>query len=130
MTKATAEASAAQANNDAANTKPAGFQFKVKKHVTVPLLKMVNNTPIYVKFESAVFLGKVVDDKKAAPHMANCINLETGEQVQIILGTVLLGNLEEAYPDESYVGKAFELVKQAPEGSRKYALYQIAEIEV
>lgn len=115
-----------------AETKPAAapFTFKVKKHVTVPLLKMVNNTPIYVKFQGEIFKGKVVDDKKEAPTMANIINLQTGEEQQIILGTVLVGNLEEEYPNAGYVGKSFELVKSAPEGARKYSLYNITEIEV
>jgi hypothetical protein len=74
--------------------------------------------------------GKVVDDKKEAPTMANIIELQTGQEMQIILGTVLVGNLTEEYPEGAYVGKSFELVKSAPEGTRKYSLYQITEIEV
>jgi hypothetical protein len=113
-----------------APAKAAPFAFKVKKHVTVPLLKIQNNQPAYVKFTGAIFTGKVVDDKKEAPQMADVINLETAQEMQIILGTVLVGNLRESYPDDAYVGKQFELVKSAPEGTRKYSLYQITEIEV
>ena len=106
------------------------LKFKTKKHVTLPLLKMENNKPIYIQFTEAIFVGKVVDDKKEPPKMANVINLETGEECQIILGTVLESNLRETYPDDSYVGKQFELVKSAPEGARKYSLFNITEIEV
>jgi hypothetical protein len=110
--------------------KAAPFAFKVKKHVTVPLLKLVNNVPVYVKFTGEIFTGKVVDDKKEAPQMANVVDLTTGQEMQIILGTVLVGNLQESYPDAGYVNKQFELVKNAPEGTRKYSLYQITEIEI
>jgi hypothetical protein len=108
----------------------ANIKFKTKKHVTLPLLKFQNNDPLYVQFTDAIFTGKVVDDKKEPPKMANVINLETGEEAQIILGAVLVSNLEDTYPNETYVGKQFMIEKSAPEGARKYSLFNITEIEV
>lgn len=106
------------------------FAFKKVKNVTLPLFKLANNEPNYLRFDEPVFVGKVVVDKKEPPTMANVTDLETGEQGQIILGSVLLENLNQHYPDNAYVGKSFEIVKHSPEGARKYSLWNVAEIEV
>jgi hypothetical protein len=102
--------------------------FKIKKHVTLPLFKL-DSTPRYLRFEGAVYIGKVVEDKKEPPHLAKVTDMETGEMGEVILGTVLLGNLNEHYPEDKYVGKIFCLTKTSPEGSRKYSLYNITEVE-
>lgn len=108
----------------------ANIQFKKVKNVTLPILKMASKTAYYLRFDTAMRLGKIVDDKKEAPTMAQVTDMETGEQYEMILGTVLRDNLNETYPADAYVGKIFEIVKTAPEGARKYSLWSIAEVEV
>jgi hypothetical protein len=114
--------------------------FKVKKLVTVPLLKTPDNgTPIYVRITSEIFDAKDTEgrtpraegtQKKQPPKLAHVVNLETGEVQQIIIGTVLGSELNDQYPDNGYVGKSFEIKKLKPAGGKSYAMYQIAEIEV
>lgn len=107
------------------------MEFDKVKSVTRMILKPEPNKPFYVEFQGAVTVGeKIKDDGKEPPHLANVLNLETGEESVIILGAVFLSELTKAYPDDAYVGKQFMVVKQAPEGVRKYSLWQITEIKV
>lgn len=62
--------------------------------------------------------------------MANVVDMSTGQLGQIIVGAVLKQELENGYPEASYVGKIFEIVKTAPEGTRKYSLWNITEVSV
>jgi len=108
------------------------MKFRKIKNITLPLLKMDAETLYYVKIIKAMYLGKAIDDKKEAATLADVINLETGETVQIICPTVLRQTLNEHYPNDSYVGKCFELVKHlvkaADTGALKYNTFNVAEI--
>lgn len=137
---------------NATAVKPAPFQFTVKKHVTLPLLKIQPEQPLYVKFEEPIFKAKpqaggrapaadIPTDfdtpaaapgsraQKAPPELAHVIDLTTGEHAQIIIGTVLGAEMRSTYPDNGYVGKAFEIVQHKVQG-KQYATYGITEIEV
>lgn len=129
-------------------------KFKIKKHVTVPLLKISDSgVPAYVKFTGEIFRAKVNEseqkkyegalasweksDKKEPspqapnpPELAHVINLETGEVAQIIISAILGSELRDGYPNGGYVGKGFEIKKSKPTGSKRYAMFQIAEVEL
>jgi hypothetical protein len=105
------------------------MKFKITNHVTLPILKF-GVEPKYLRFDAPAHVGKVVDDKKEPPTMARVTDMETGEVGEIILGLVLKENLFDAYPDDSYVGKIFRIAKNAPEGARKYALWEVLEVEL
>lgn len=114
------------------------MQFKKLKSITLPLFKFENEKPLYVRFEGKIFEadpikshdGKTPATNKKPPHLAHVVNLETGEEGQIILGTVLLENLNKHYSEGAYVGRSFEIVKHPQEGGRAYCLYSLTEIEV
>lgn len=119
---------------------PAPLKFKVKSHVTLPLLKILPEKPLYVKIEGAIFKAKEQAGarKQTAPdgtpmqqppELAHVIDLTSGEHAQIIIGTVLGTELRETYPNDAYVGKSFEIVQHKVQGKR-YATYGITEIEV
>lgn len=125
---------AAQGGTASAPADKPKFQFKVKKNVTLPLFKF-GAEPRYFQMDGAIFIGKDVNEgagktKKEPPHMCRVTDLETGEQGEIIVGAVLLGILNENYPDDSFVGKKLAIKKISPEGARKYSLWNVAEIEV
>lgn len=116
------------------------FKFTVKKHVTLPLLKIVAEKPLYVRFEEAIVKAKpqaggrtpAADSaaaKKEPPELAHVIDLTTGEHAQIIIGTVLGAELRGMYMSDSYVGKSFEIVQHKVQG-KQYATYGITEIEI
>jgi len=133
--------------------KPAAFVPKLAKILTLPLLKMKEGEPIYVKFTGPIFTGKMIKDDlaqieknkalvaagkspeavKAPPEMANVINLPTGELVQIMLGSVLKGIMTDEYPNDSYVGKGFviELTeKKRGRSGGNYNTYKVAELDL
>lgn len=105
---------------------------KVKRVVTLPLRKWKVDEPAYLRFESEIFTGKQLkgsNEELAPADLANCIDLETGEQVQIIVGAVLKSTLNDEYPNNGYVGKSFMITQSKVEGKR-YKTYRVVEIEV
>lgn len=128
-----------------ANAAAPALKFKVAKHVTLPLLKIAPEKPLYVKIVDAIFKAKPQagsraesaankpeaegSKKKQPPELAHCIDLTTGEHCQIIIGTVLGAELRETYPDNSYVGHSFQIIQHKVQG-KDYATYSITEIEV
>ena len=83
------------------------FVPKIKRHVTLPLFKMVKDKPLYVKFDTAMFEGRKIDDQKDAATLINVTDLTTGEVGQIIVPAVLKSTILENYEGESYKGKCF-----------------------
>ena len=117
--------------------KKAAFQPKIVKHVTLPTLKLTPDTPVYVKITEKLFEGKTQPAKdgepaKKAPMIFNVVNLETGEQMQLVAGTVVQREIADNYEKDSYVGKCFMITKGKQKdagGGRSYFTYNIAEIE-
>lgn len=116
------------------------FAPKVKKHITLPLLKMAKNQPYYVRFDSAIFQAKELKASRTAstespaaqrrepPMLAQVTNLETGELCQIICPTILCTELNDNYPGESYKGRCFQIEQSRVEG-KNYNLVNLTEIE-
>lgn len=115
------------------------LKFTVVKNVTLPLLKKKDDgTPVYVKIDSAIYKAKdnktgkpaEGETKKAmeAPELVQVTNLETGEQQEMIVESVLGIELRDQYPDNGYLGKCFSISKFAKTDGKRYATFQIAEI--
>lgn len=120
------------------NAAALGFVPEIARILTLPLLKMKPETgPVYIKFTAPFFVGKQIkeDDekkKKEPPIMANVVNLSTGEMVQIMLGTVLQGILNDDYPEDDYVNRAFMLQLMEQKRGRSggnYNTYKVAELK-
>lgn len=128
---------------------PHALKFKIARHVTVPLLKVPDNgTPVYVKITGEIFTAKETGEgrnrgsatpavpgqepkaKVQPPKLAHVVNLETGQVQQIIVGAILESELNDTYPNASYLNKSFEIKKHAPTGGKRYAMYAITEIEL
>lgn len=107
-------------------------KFKVVKHVTMPTFKLANDIPLFVTIDDKIFTGKKLkgEDKKEPAKIVNVTNLTTGEVGQIVLGTVLLSNLMETYPNDGYVGKSFQITKHSKVAGKEYNNYTILEIEI
>lgn len=119
-------------------TPKAGFKFKVTKHVTVPLLKVPDNgEPVYVKITGTIHKAAAIEGGRKdsegkvqePPELAQVINLETGEVMQIIFNAVLKKEIEREYPDGAYVNKSFQIRKFKMQTGKRYATFQITEIE-
>lgn len=118
-----------------APTAAPGVKFKKKKVLTRPVLKLVENEPIYVKLVGPMHLGKEMkqkegEKKKDPATLIDVINLSTGEEAQIIASAVIKSVLDELYPNQSYVGLGFSMVKQARQPGKQYNPVHIEEIEL
>lgn len=110
------------------------------KSVTRPILKMDGSKPVYFKVEGAIHLAPAMEggrkQKDAAgnelppPEIMFVTNLETGEESTIVVNKVLGSELQSVYPSDAYVGKSFAVEKIAPAGNKRYATFQISEIEL
>ena len=117
-------------------SKTAAFKPEIIKHVTMPTLKLQPDVPAYVKITDPIFEGKTQPAKegeaaKKPPMIFNVINLETGEVMQMVAGTVVQREILDNYPKDAYVGKCFMIVKGKKKGTgdRGYFTYEIAEIK-
>lgn len=144
-----AENTAAEAAGEQKAKTPA-FKPTIKKHVTLPLIKPQIGQPIYIKIIGEMYVGKDISKKSRDPSktdmapatLVNCVNLETGEESQIIVPSVLKGILEDEYcvfsgegeerklVEQDYVGRCFMLTKQPkPDDKKRYFPFTVAEIE-
>lgn len=113
------------------------FEPKTKKLLTIPLLKLSVGEPRHVKATSAMFIGKEIKSKRAnaAPAnrepatIINAINLEDGSECQVICSAVVKGVFEDNYPNDSYVGKCFTLLKLERAAGKEYNGFKVVEIE-
>jgi hypothetical protein len=140
-------------NAPQAETKETGFVPKIKKSLTLPLIKPKLDEPVYIKFVEPVKIGKQIGDKDAAI-IANVINLETGELAQYLVPAVFQGILHDEYgaprygtpkkgdPVEvlekplagqtvdAYVGCGFAVTKHPKQSGKEYHPHTIQELEL
>lgn len=134
-TKSKAAAQETQVEENAAVAAPATkLKFTVKKRVTLPLIKPKLDVPVFIKINEPVFVGKKLEsgaskDMEAAT-LANVTDLETGEEAQIIVPSVLAGIFKDEYADDAYVGLSFQLTKHPKVSGKRYHNFTVVEIEV
>lgn len=82
----------------------AKIQYKLARRITVPLAKLMPNEPMPVKFLGEPIRHVQIDNKpdkdgklKAPATVLRCINLDTGEVVDLIANIVLLSQLDREY---------------------------------
>ncbi len=110
------------------------MEFKVKKLLTVPVLKLPEGQARHIKITGVMHEGKPQKAKgdepaKAPATLVNCVNLEDGAECQIIVSAVVKSVLTEEYPGDGYVGKCFKITKQGRSAGKSYNSYDIKEIE-
>lgn len=105
-------------------------KFKRVKSHTIPFISAVNEgDSIFVKITEPMRASDYIPDgQKAEMIICPAINLETGEECNLIVGTVL-NKIFTSTAD--YVGKAWEIQNQgkAGRGSTKYTKLGVWEIE-
>ena len=111
------------------------FSPKVKQKLILPLLnaKMDVGDSIYIKATGKMYIGKPQKDAKEGQKPADmlpCINLETGEEGEIIVAAIVKSVLDEKFPDGKYVGKGFGITKGDKPKGKRYFQYMVDEIEV
>lgn len=133
-------------------TNPNAIAFKVKQHVTLPLLKIEDDKQYAVTIETPFKKGEAAPARKIKeeytdpetgevkvreamskvqepPVLCQVTNLMTGERAQMIAGAVFHSEITKQYPDDSYVGRSFAFTVQKASGKR-YKVPMISEVEV
>lgn len=120
------------------------MQFEIVRNVTLPFIIIPSDgTKFYLKFNTAIqpdtstFSERVRKSKNDADskqtvepmHIAEVTNLQTGEVGRLVAHQVLESNLVEAYPNDGYVGKYFQITKQKAAKGR-YFNFNIVEIKL
>lgn len=126
-------------NTPAAAAGASTFVPEVVRVLTRPTIKLEIGTPVYVLIQSRVVIGKEIKsrrptdadkEKKREPaHVADVVNLETGELNQLIVSAVVLGVLNDDYPHDAYVGKSFSIKKLDKKAGKDYFPYEVREIK-
>ena len=118
------------------------LQFEIVKRLTVPFLIIPSDgTPLYLQFKTAIEPDKTTfservraskkdGEKQVEPmHIAEVVNLQSGEVLRLVAHQVLESTLTDGYPNASYVGKAFEIKKTKAAGKR-YFNFDVTEIRL
>lgn len=112
-----------------------GRTYKAKQ-VTRTVLKQVEDTAIFVRFDGAIYQGEELkgQDKSGAPkmapaHLANVQDLQSNTGKLIIVNNVLGSELTRLYPNNSYVGKEFSIIMRPSPTGKRYKTFEIFELE-
>ena len=109
----------------------ATMKFKRVKSHTIPFISAQNEgDSIFVKITGEMQNSDYIPDgQKEEMIICPAINLETGEECNLIVGAVI-NKIFTA--DAAYVGKAWEIQNQgkAGRGTTKYTKFAVWEIEV
>lgn len=114
---------------------PSGGKYTRLRAVTLPTLRLVEETAVHVTITSPMAQSQVSqrpdkDGKVKEPAtVCNVTDLDTGELTQIICGAALKGILNETYPNDGYVKKSFEIIKHAKAAGKRYNTYSVFEIQ-
>ena len=110
------------------------FEPKIIKRITLPVLRLVADTPVYVKI-IAVLVEKekeaTAKRKGRKSGFFKVVNLETDDEMHFVPGGKVQSDIITNYPNATYVNKCFAITKvktAGEDGGRGYASYDIAEI--
>jgi hypothetical protein len=112
-----------------------GGKYKRTSALVLPVLRLLEESSTYVKIDGAMHVGseqrapKKGEQQMEPATVMPVTDLETGELGMVIVNTVLQGILSEKYPDDSYVGKSFEIIKHAKRDGKRYHNFSVFEIE-
>lgn len=114
------------------NVAVGNFEFKAKKLVTRPVLKVEVDKPVafkvqepYVKTEDRV--NEKTGEITRGPYVVNVINLLTGHEMIVVMNITLKGAWDSSYPNNSYVGKCFAIQKS--DVGKRYKPVHVIEID-
>ncbi len=122
---------------------------KKLKQLVFPTLKVEPGIPFYINIREPMFIGRELDnaekgeDGKAKRGPATILRVHcfhggednhplNGKEVQIVANKLLVGTLNENYPDAAYVGKSFMVTKsdKAKKGKNgDYYPFEVDEID-
>lgn len=104
--------------------------FRVAKQITMPVLKMEIDKLYALKITDALRVSTYKGEKDEKPaDICGVIDMTTGALHTFLVPAVVKKNIEDNYPDNSYIGKVFAVQKLPKRPGKRYFDFNIAEIE-
>jgi hypothetical protein len=106
-------------------------RFTQKRAVTLPsvAIKSRGERRIF-RFDDKIVTSKVKSkDGEKPANVATVTDMESGEQMTFIVGSVIEANLHEHYPDDNYVGKIFGFRNLGKREGKRYVDFEVVELE-
>lgn len=104
------------------------------KAVTLETKKTVIDVPNIVKICGIQYKDQL--DEKSGEIVKDCLPIaevfchEAKDTFHMVLNYVLIKQLNEVYPDNTFIGKSFEIIKLKKGNGKRYHPFVINEIEV
>jgi hypothetical protein len=119
--------------NSPAKATPSKVPFTVGRKLTIPPLKFEIDKPVYVLVTGPMHVGRKLKgsgqkSKMEPATLCNVVDMQTGEQFQLICATMIRGIFEDNYPNHSYVGNAFQIIKHNKREGKSYYDYSMDEV--
>ena len=110
---------------------PSGLMVELEKQLNKVLLRHEENSTVFITITGKTYTGKEIKGSKMAPAtMVPIVDLLTGQEKEYIVNAVMLGLLDENYPNGAYVGQSFAVFKGAIRAGKRYADIQLSAIKV
>lgn len=107
-----------------------GGRYKRVKAVTLPTKKVNVGEPIYITILNITIKESKNKNGEMKPlPIAQAVNLDDGEMVEIVLGAALYAQLMESYGDQNIKDKSFEITKLNKKEGKEYFSYSVHEID-
>lgn len=100
-------------------------------NVVVPQhVKWEDRACIAIKITKPMFVAEAFEGQEMEPPTIIIgEDLDNGrEPIQVIAGAVLVSEIEQAYPEQTYLGKAFELTRHPKKAGKKYHTFSVVEV--
>lgn len=115
-----------------------GRKFATVRNVTLPLLRVEIEQPVYITVKDEMRVSTAKNKKKAGDGkdmdpatVVTVIDLgdDEGEVKTMIVSAAVKSIWDEEYPGGAYVGKSFCLVKHAKKEGKNYFNFSVDEID-
>lgn len=107
-------------------------EFEVVRHVSVPMLEVPAGAMFIARMVDKMRVLKPLDGVKPefpGDHIASTIEATTGAVRLFTWSSVFKSEMERDYPNDSYVGKWFQITKLPKKRGKRYFAFAISEVK-
>lgn len=103
---------------------------KVVREVAVPQLSIKGaNVQVAIRITSPITAGNSDKDSGKPVYSCKVIDLTDGVEKSLVMPAIPRSELTRTYPDHTYVGKEFGLMKEGEVAGKRYNAWKIMEID-
>lgn len=103
---------------------------KVVREVAVPQLSIKGaNVQVAIRITSPITAGNVDKDSNKPVYSCKVIDLTDGVEKSLVMPAIPRSELTRTYPEHTYVGRDFALMKEGEVQGKRYNAWKIVEID-